>query len=57
MNEVLPVFKSHYSIGRSILTLEEAGTSVEGGPDSIIDICLEGNLKKFFEILGISINL
>ena len=48
MDEILPVFKSHYSIGRSILTLEEAGTSVDGGPDSIIDICLEGNLKKFY---------
>ena len=32
-------FKSHYSIGKSILTLEEEGSSVEDGPQSIIDLC------------------
>lgn len=44
----LPLFKSHYSIGRSILTLEEAETSKENGPKSIIDICLENGIKELF---------
>ena len=34
-----PVFKSTFSIGKSILTLDAA--SSEGGPDSIIEICKE----------------
>ncbi len=34
-----PVFKSTFSIGKSILTLD--ATSSEGGPDSIIEICKE----------------
>ena len=44
----LPLFKSHYSIGRSILTLEEAETSTDKGPKSIIDICLENDIKELF---------
>jgi len=48
--DIVPFFKSHYSIGRSILTLEEESTSPEGGPDSIIDICKENGLKNFFLI-------
>ena len=44
----LPLFKSHYSIGRSILTLEEAETSKDNGPKSIIDICLENDIKELF---------
>jgi DNA polymerase III alpha subunit len=40
---MVPLFKSSYSIGKSILTLDK---SVPGGPDSIIDICLEHGLKK-----------
>ncbi len=43
---VLPLFKSHYSIGRSILTLTEAGKSAEGGPDSIVDLALGAKLKS-----------
>ena len=38
MSEVVPLFKSHYSLGRSILTLEKAGETAENYPDSIIDI-------------------
>lgn len=45
--EVLPLFKSHYSIGRSILTLESE-KSDPNGPDSIIDICRENELKSFY---------
>ena len=44
--QVLPLFKSHYSIARSILTLEKAKDSKENGPDSIIDIALENGLKR-----------
>ena len=47
MTEVIPLFKSHYSIGRSILTLNSLGGSDEKGPDSIIDICSEAKMKSF----------
>lgn len=43
--EILPIFKSHYSIGRSILTLEDA-QALENYPDSIINIAKENNLKE-----------
>ena len=44
---VIPLFKSHYSIGKSILTLEKKG-SLKNGPSSIIDICAENDLKELF---------
>jgi len=47
--DVAPLFKSHYSIGRSILTLEKE-SSKNGGPDSIIDICNQNKIKSFFLI-------
>ena len=50
MDKVLPLFKSHYSLGRSILTLGKAGVSEGNGPDSIVDIAIENNLKKVFLI-------
>ena len=50
MSEVVPLFKSHYSLGRSILTLEKAGETAENYPDSIIDIVKNNKLKKFFLI-------
>jgi len=48
--DIVPLFKSHYSIGRSILTLEKEGSSTKGRSDSIIDICKENNLPYFFLI-------
>ncbi len=39
-----PCFKSHFSIGKSILTLSEKES--EEGPDSIIDICKKNKLDK-----------
>lgn len=48
--EVIPLFKSQYSIGRSILTLQKKGLSSSSGPDSILDICEQNNLKSFFLI-------
>ena len=50
MSELVPLFKSHYSLGRSILTLEKAGDPQNNYPDSIIDIAKENNLKKIFLI-------
>lgn len=43
---VIPLFKSHYSLGRSILTLKSAGKSTESEPDSIIDLALQYGLKQ-----------
>lgn len=48
MDKVLPLFKSQYSLGRSILTLEQADSHQENGPDSIVDIALENDLSKVF---------
>lgn len=48
MSNVIPLFKSHYSIGKSILTLDKAGSSTENGSNSIIDICLNNGLKELF---------
>ena len=50
MEKVLPFFKSHYSIGRSILTLEKPDEGIEGGPDSIIKLCKDHDLKEFYLI-------
>ncbi len=46
VQNIIPLFKSHYSIGKSVLTLEKAGTSTPTEPASIIDICKENNLKQ-----------
>ena len=43
---ILPVFTSHYSLGESILTLEEAGKTDAGNPVSICDIAKGGGLKQ-----------
>ena len=45
--EILPLFKSHYSIGRSILTLEDEEKE-ENQPDSIIDIAKDNKLKEIY---------
>jgi DNA polymerase III alpha subunit len=47
---VIPLFKSHYSIGRSILTLDEfeelkPGKDKRIGPDSIFQLAVENGLK------------
>lgn len=39
-------YKSHYSLGRSVLTLEPEGKSKPTEPDSIIDIAIEEKLKE-----------
>ena len=45
---MIPVFKSTYSIGKSILTLDDSDK--EGGPDSTFTLCEEGDIKSL--ILG-----
>lgn len=44
---MLALFKSHYSLGRSILTLEDKSEKDEY-PDSIIQIAKENSLKEIF---------
>lgn len=44
---MIPIFKSHYSIGRSILTLDNECYS-EDYPDSIINIAKSNNLKEIY---------
>lgn len=46
--DLVPIFKSHYSLGRSILTLEKEGASVDDGPDSIVDIAKENEFEEVF---------
>lgn len=41
---MIPIFKSCYSIGKSILTIDSSDES--DGPDSIIDICKENNINQ-----------
>jgi DNA polymerase-3 subunit alpha len=48
MSECLPIFKSQYSLGKSILTLNKQGESSKVGPDSIIDICADNDIKELY---------
>ena len=43
---MIPLFKSHYSIGKSILTLNDPNKSEEGGSASIFDISAKNNLEE-----------
>lgn len=45
---MIPLFKSTYSIGKSILTLDHPKETKEGGSDSIISIAQENNLSQIF---------
>jgi len=45
--DIIPLFKSHYSIGRSILTLEDEKDE-PSYPDSIINIAKDNNLKTLY---------
>lgn len=46
--KVLPLFKSHYSLGRSILTLETPDSCVEDGPNSVINLATKNGIDKVF---------
>ena len=43
---MLPLFKSHYSIGKSILTLDDPKKVTDGGADSIFKIAVENKLNS-----------
>jgi len=43
---MMPIFKSTYSIGKSILTLDDPSKVKEGGSDSILSIAKEENLNQ-----------
>ena len=44
---MIPLFKSHYSLGRSILTLEDKD-EMDDYPDSIIQICKRNKMKELY---------
>ena len=45
---MIALFKSTYSIGKSILTLDHPREVKDGGADSIISIAQENNLSSIF---------
>jgi hypothetical protein len=47
---MIPLFTSHYSKGKSILSLAEPQKTYAGGPDSIIKLCKNHNIQKPFLI-------
>lgn len=47
MNKVLGLFKSHYSLNRSILTLDKPKNSIEKYPLSIFDLLLHNKIDNF----------
>jgi len=48
MYSAVPLFKSHYSLGKSVLTLAKAGSSEPDEPSSVIDIAKKLNLSKIY---------
>jgi len=48
ITKMIPLFKSHFSIGKSILTLDDPKDVSDGGSDSVFKIALENNLKQVF---------
>lgn len=45
---MIPLFKSHFSVGKSILTLAEPEKQKVDGPDSVISIAVENGLKEIY---------
>ena len=43
---VLPLFRSHYSVGKSLLTLEEPSTAPNSGPVSVFTLAQEAGLSE-----------
>tara|TARA_R110002020_G_scaffold60805_3_gene164362 strand:+ start:175 stop:939 length:765 start_codon:yes stop_codon:yes gene_type:complete len=51
MGEIIPIFKSHYSLGRSILTLNlPKEEEVTDSSDSIFDICQQFGVKEVYVV-------
>lgn len=47
---MIAIFATTFSIGKSILTLDDPKDCVEGGSDSIFSVALENNLDKLFVV-------
>lgn len=45
---MIPLFTSHYSKGRSILTLADPDDAKEGGSDSIVKLCIDNGIENPF---------
>ena len=45
---IIPLFKTHYSIGKSILSLDSSPDLEDSGPDSVIDLAIKNNLSDLF---------
>lgn len=45
---MIPLFKSHYSIGKSILTLKHPDQSTTEGSDSVFKIAQDNNIEQIF---------
>ena len=45
---MIPLFKSQYSLGRSILTLDSPENLIDEGPDSIVDLAVKNELKEVY---------
>jgi DNA polymerase III alpha subunit len=45
---MIPLFKSHFSTGKSILTLSEPEKQKQDGPDSVISLAIENDLKEIY---------
>jgi len=51
MEEIIPIFKSHYSLGRSILTLKMPKEVKENeSSDSVFDICDDAGIEEMYLI-------
>jgi DNA polymerase-3 subunit alpha len=48
MDGILPIFKSHYSLGRSILTLNKPKDKCDESSDSVFEICQDAGIKDLF---------
>ena len=48
--DLVPLFKSHYSIGKSVLTYKAEGVSKENEPDSIVDIAKSREINMIFSV-------
>ena len=47
-NDIIPLFTSHYSFGKSILTLEKSEDIIDNRPVSIFSIAKKFNLNEIF---------
>ena len=45
---IIPLFKTHYSIGKSILTLNSETEEDDIGPNSVIDLAVKNNITDLF---------